>query len=261
MKEESTLHTAPPFCETIAPQLSGYALGERDPATLRLLQEHVRGCGVCQQALAADQHIAALLPLSAPDAQPAPDLRDRVIEAVDAAAQELAAPARRPRSGWRAGWRRPLLWRGLAVASLLALLSWNLLLQRDLRAQQTLQQQHAALVALLQDGTVERRALPAGERAPGARGTLLAARDEQAAALTVEGMPALPADRVYQLWLVRQGQRISGGTFTVDADGSAVLVLRPPLPISAYDAAGITVEPRGGSAGPTSPRVIGGPLS
>lgn len=261
MSQKTTMPTPEDraICETIAPQLSAYVLGERDGATLQVIEEHVRGCTTCRQALAADRAVAALLPLSVPDAQPLPDLRARVIDAVDAAAQGRERPRRS--SGWR-GWMQPrLLWRGLALALLVALLGWNAVLQRDLnRLQSTHEQQQAALVALLRDPDLERRVLPAGDVAPGASGTLVMARDQQTAALTVEGMPALPADRVYQLWLVENDRRISGGTFTVDADGRAVLLLDPPLPISAYERAGVTVEPRGGSPGPTSPRVIGGPL-
>jgi anti-sigma-K factor RskA len=78
--------------------------------------------------------------------------------------------------------------------------------------------------------------------------------------LLVAGMPQLPPGRVYQLWLVAKGQRQNGGTFTVDAAGSGLLLVRSALPLTAYDAAGVTVEPAGGSPGPTSPRVIGGPL-
>jgi anti-sigma-K factor RskA len=76
----------------------------------------------------------------------------------------------------------------------------------------------------------------------------------------VNNMPALPADRVYQLWLVADGQRISGGTFRVDADGRGALLVQPPQPWSAYQRLGVTTEPTGGSPGPTSPRVIGGTL-
>jgi anti-sigma-K factor RskA len=262
MSQESTTSAAPqPICETIGPQLSAYVLGDYDPATRRLIEGHVRECRTCQRALAADTTIAALLPLSAPDAQPTPDLRDRVIEAVAAAAEGREQPgrtARRPGGLWS---RSALVWRALGAALLVALLGWNVALQRDLSQLRATAQQQQALVALLQDPSVARRTLPTdGGSAPDARGALLVASDQQTAALTVEGMPALPPDRVYQLWLVDNGQRISGGTFTVDAAGRGALLIRPPQPLSSYDRAGITVEPRGGSPGPTSPRVIGGPL-
>jgi hypothetical protein len=48
--------------------------------------------------------------------------------------------------------------------------------------------------------------------------------------------------------------------FTVDASGRGVWVVRSPRPWKEYQAVGATVEPAGGSPGPTSPRVIGGRL-
>lgn len=70
----------------------------------------------------------------------------------------------------------------------------------------------------------------------------------------------LPADKVYQLWLIRDGQRTSGGTFTVDANGRGQVPIHPPLPIREYQSMGVTVEPTGGSPGPTGARVLRGSL-
>ena len=75
--------------------------------------------------------------------------------------------------------------------------------------------------------------------------------------MVVEGLPVLDEDHEYQLWLIRNGQRASGGVFSVDADGYGAMVVSSPEALSNYSAFGITVEPEGGSPGPTGDRVLG----
>jgi anti-sigma-K factor RskA len=93
-----------------------------------------------------------------------------------------------------------------------------------------------------------------------AQGVVYAPTGSQIGLLCVYDMPALPEDQTYQVWLIKDGQRESGGLFRVSQDGFGVLMLRPTRPLREYSAVGITVEPAGGSPGPTSPRVLGGSL-
>jgi anti-sigma-K factor RskA len=252
-----------PSCDEVEPLLAAFALGDHDAEARALIEAHLDACATCRHTLAAYQMVAHLLPLGAPDAAPSPELRARVTAAVAAAARrEDAAPPRgAPPQSW---WRRARRWLpragwALATVALAALLVWNLALQRDLADARTAQQRDAvALAALLHDPQVQQLLLRGDAIAPAARGTLVLALSRNEASLAVSGLPALPAGHVYQLWLVRQGQRISGGTFTVDAEGCGNLVVQTPAPLSSYDTVGVTVEPAGGSPGPTTPRVIGG---
>ncbi|MEZ4657474.1 MAG: anti-sigma factor [Caldilineaceae bacterium] len=68
--------------------------------------------------------------------------------------------------------------------------------------------------------------------------------------------PVLSPDMTYQLWLIRDGQRTSGGLFTVNPWGNGTLVMQLDEPLDQYDAIGITPEPAGGSSGPTAPPVV-----
>ena len=68
--------------------------------------------------------------------------------------------------------------------------------------------------------------------------------------------PVLSPDMTYQLWLIRDGQRTSGGLFTVNSWGNGSLVMQLNEPLDNYDAIGITPEPAGGSNGPTAPPVV-----
>jgi anti-sigma-K factor RskA len=115
----------------------------------------------------------------------------------------------------------------------------------------------SALAGLANATAIELRA---EALAPGAQGVVYKSTDGQTAVLCVYGMPALPAGKAYQLWLTNNGGRESGGLFTVSDYGFGLLIVRPGRALREYSGLGVTVEPAGGSAGPTSPRVIGGSL-
>ena len=90
-----------------------------------------------------------------------------------------------------------------------------------------------------------------------AYGTLFVAPDATEALLVVDDLPASEPDTVYQVWLVRDGERTSGGTFTVNGGHDAAMIVSAPQPIAAFQALGITIEPApDGSPGPTGPRVV-----
>ena len=75
-------------------------------------------------------------------------------------------------------------------------------------------------------------------------------------------MPPIPADGVYQLWLTEpNGKKISGGMFTPASEGTAYLLIRTPQQLATYSLVGVTVEPRGGSPGPTTKPVLQAPLN
>ena len=61
--------------------------------------------------------------------------------------------------------------------------------------------------------------------------------------------------------LLIQGQeRTSGGLFQVNSQGQGTIFIQAPVPMGQIDALGITVEPVGGSDGPTTPPVVRGLL-
>lgn len=63
--------------------------------------------------------------------------------------------------------------------------------------------------------------------------------------LVTDGMPALPTDRTYELWFVRDDTPIAAGIFSTDATGKATAVLQGQF--HSGDVIAVTVEPAGGS--------------
>jgi anti-sigma-K factor RskA len=75
----------------------------------------------------------------------------------------------------------------------------------------------------------------------------------------VSGLPPLPPDRSYQLWLAQADHTwASAGVFRVNARGEAVVLASLSGALSAYYGCGITEEPARGSPAPTGPRVLTG---
>jgi len=85
-----------------------------------------------------------------------------------------------------------------------------------------------------------------------AKGTAVMSRSRDEVLLLADGLPALPRDRVYQLWLVDEhGPRSAG---TVRPAGEVLSLLASG--IAGAGEALLTVEPAGGSPGPTSSPVL-----
>ncbi|TLM85729.1 anti-sigma factor [Pseudarthrobacter sp. NamE2] len=92
----------------------------------------------------------------------------------------------------------------------------------------------------------------------GGTATLLISPSEDAAVVKMNGVPAPPEGKVYQMWLIpKDGSApVSQGLMDEDALSKPAVVRG----ISSAAALGITVEPVGGSQSPTMPAVAAAPL-
>jgi anti-sigma-K factor RskA len=235
--------------------IPGYVLGCLDPDELAQVEAHLPGCRVCQEELDSYQAVADELPLAVPMTMPPADLKRRLMDSVagpQSGPAKAAGPAEPELSWWQRIERalqgllaRPL-WQPLALLLILALALGNLLLLR-----QVIELSRAEPGTILLSGT---------EAAPQATGVIVLNQDASRGTLVAEGLPPLDPAQQYQLWLIDDGQRLSGGVFSVDDDGFGTLQLSGPQSLADYAAFGITVEPAGGSPGPTGTRVLGSGL-
>lgn len=232
--------------------LPAYSLGCLDEQEAIEVAEHLAVCPACRDELAACQAIAAQLALAAPDAAPPPALKQQLLDRLQA---PRAAPAAASHPSWRqriAGLFRSAspVWGIASLALVAVLVVSNLLWWQQGR-------QHEPLVT---SGGMQVIAMTSTKAAPGAVGTLVISEDGEYGTLVVDGLPALDPVHQYQLWLIRDGQRTSGGVFSVNEEGYGALPISSPEPLGSYPAFGITVEPAGGSPGPTGDKVLGGNL-
>ncbi len=72
--------------------------------------------------------------------------------------------------------------------------------------------------------------------------------------VTTTGLPPLPSGKVYELWLMAPGSNRPAGLLPAPSGGRTAPVLAVGL--AAGDRAGVTVEPAGGSAQPTTTPIL-----
>lgn len=165
--------------------------------------------------------------------QPAPAAQPEQADEVD----ELAARRSRSARGFSRGWR---LLVAAATVAVLAIAGFTVWRQVEKDPQQALADQ----VLAAPDATRYGKRLPDGATATIVRSTSL-----QKAVLITSGMPQPPSGKVFQLWLEdATGHMTSAGL--MPSGGDKVVVLAGDATHS--KAAGVTVEPPGGSDQPTS---------
>src|SRR5205807_432143 len=88
------------------------------------------------------------------------------------------------------------------------------------------------------------------EMAPTAAGMLYYIPGHEEGVMVVDGLPRLPGDQCYQVWLISGERWMNGGTYYLGGDGKGIWVLQSPTPLSTLDTIRVTMEPHGGSPEP-----------
>jgi anti-sigma factor RsiW len=242
--------------------IPAYALGCLDPDEVNQVEKHLAQCAVCREERTSYQSVVNRLALSPSQVNPPRHLKESIIKAAKLTQSGLPIhqPAHMPdaacvqkRGAWRS-WVRTLLpvWGIASLVLVLALGITNLLLWQQV---QKVSQPGKIIFSDFQiipmNGT---------SAAPNATGIFVISQDGLAGSLNVDGLQPLDSSHQYQLWLIEQGRRTSGGVFSVNRQGYGSLKVNSSRPLIGYNAFGITIEPIGGSAGPTGDKVLGGSL-
>jgi len=229
--------------------IPAYALDCLDPQEKQSVARHLATCNDCQNELRAYLDLAGQLAIAVPERTPPARLKSSILNKVQAPAAVQPVPARQ--SHWRA-WLQPFsrpAWGAISLALILVLVISNLLLWQQVNKQPPAQSNAFFSVAM------------AGTAAdPSANGVIVMSKEGDFGTLVVNKLPALPPDKEYQLWLNRDNYKVSGGLFTVKQDGYAAMVVHSNESLLNFKTFGITVEPMGGSPGPTGQKVLGGKL-
>jgi anti-sigma-K factor RskA len=89
----------------------------------------------------------------------------------------------------------------------------------------------------------------------GGTATLVWSNELASSAMIVDGLPALPSDKVYELWYIdTESVARPAGTFRVGENGATWRVLEGEM--HSGDTVGVTVEPDGGSETPTTAPIV-----
>jgi len=225
--------------------LPAYVLDVLTDGELGQVVEHLAVCEVCQEEYARLQAVAEDLPLALAQTAPPARVKTNLMHAIHAhqpTAMTPAQPAFWPRLVNSLRQRLPAI--GLALIAVLAVV--NVLLWRQL----SLANQQAATRMRVVD-------IANTQYSPGATGTLIMDANGKYGTLVVDNLASLNAGYQYQVWLTRAGVRVSGGLFSVNPEGYASLEIKASSSLDQYDSIGVTIEPFGGSAGPTGDKVLG----
>jgi anti-sigma-K factor RskA len=231
--------------------LPAYALGSLEQEEKAQVETHLRQCSVCQRELQAYQSVVDQLPLTTPLVPPPPRLRQAILHrAAQSAAHRPAAPVSPAQPSLLGRLRRSLAspipaWS--LVGALVVLIA--------LVALTFAQAQRLAVAPSPNFRVIQ---LAGTSSAPQASAWVVVSDDGRAGTLITEWLPPLPADKEYQLWLVKDGKRTNGGVFWVDDKGYASMWVNTKEPLISFKQFGVTVEPKGGSPAPTGNKVLGG---
>jgi anti-sigma-K factor RskA len=244
-------------CEEFEELSGAYVLGAITPEEYRTAQAHLATCAKCSSLLQGLNAAASVLPLTAPQVEPSPALKERVMEAIRRESQPIPLrPLTRQIPRRRAGWATRLL----AVAALLFVLltggmtAWNIALQHQITTLQAssaqlnhrvseLQQTNATLseqVSILHRQIVEVYNIAGTQTAKSASGSLLYLPQQNITVLVLHGLPKLQGKQIYQGWLLHNKAPVSIGVLSMQ-NGIASLTF--PNDISGYDTAAVSLEP------------------
>lgn len=235
-----------------------YAVDALSGTELAEFERHLARCEDCAQEVRELRETAARL--GADTAVPPPEaLKQEVMEEI-ARTRQLPPLSAEPSSGrilrfpqvgsWATRLAVAAAAAGIALAAAFGGVAWQS--QQDLAEANRLAQQagsHNAEVArLLQSPDARLVHGSAGE----ARAVSVVSRQLGSAAFLTSDMPAAPADRTYQLWFIGDEGPSSAGVLPPAPTGEPLMTA---MPADARQLA-VTVEPRGGSAQPTTDPIM-----
>jgi anti-sigma-K factor RskA len=233
-----------------------YALDAVDDAERDRFEHHLHRCESCRHEVSGLRETAARLAMAVAR-QPPAGLRERVLTAAAQTRQlppvtdERPLPQPHARRMSRPARRRPRLAVALAAAGMAVVIALGITLAVTRRQLDNARAQQQAVAAVLNspDARILTRRTSLGGSA-----TVVVSRSEQKVIFTAAGLPPPPGTRVYQLWLIGPLRTRSAGLLPLPSRGRVAPLLASGL--ARGDSVGVTVEPAGGSAQPTTTPIV-----
>jgi anti-sigma-K factor RskA len=238
--------------------LSGaYALDALDGAAERdRFTRHLSRCPSCAGEVRGFREVGTALAFAVTTEAP-PALRGQVLAAAARTRQlppEVTGHARPQRTRPRVPWV-PWLSGAVAMASIAVAVFFGL---AQSHTQDELNQARAQDQALSVVLSAPRVQVLSQVSTKGGTAIVVLAAERHELAVVTTGLPALPAGKVYQLWLIGKPKIVSAGLLPQAKAGQTPAVLATGLVKG--EALGLTVEPAGGSAQPTTTPIVNLPL-
>jgi anti-sigma-K factor RskA len=206
---------------------AAYALDALEPDEVAAYEEHLAGCAICQDNLAAMSATMVQLAYAAPPVDPPPELRERILEAARAERQNVVPL--RPRGGWTGARTAVAAAAAIAACLVVGLGIWNVSLSNQLEEARDVRSVaiQGANGLVVVDGA--------------GRGTLVLA-----------GLDKAPAGKTYEAWVIKDDVASPAGTF----DGGDTVMVKLEHPVRSGSVVAVTVEADGGAEQPTTQPLI-----
>ncbi|HET9081457.1 MAG TPA: anti-sigma factor [Trebonia sp.] len=234
----------------------GYALDALPEAERAEFERHLTRCPACAEEVRGLRETAARLAMATAVAPP-PGMRERVL-AVAPRTRQLPPAGRGPlaRAGERTGLRRISLSRAGLTAGIVTLAAAvALLVVMQVSTSRQLHQAQASNSAIAAVVAAPDARIQSAPAATGGTVTAVMSLRQHEAVITTADLQTLPGTRVYQLWVMNSsGAARSVGLLTITRPGSTAPVLATG--VLPGDRLGITVEPSGGTAQPTTTPLV-----
>ncbi len=261
---------------TIVAQLPDFVLGKLDETSLRRVSRHLDVCATCRNELVNAIDVFGALAVAPP---PPSWVRGAILRRAAAERATATHQTVEPRSAsiepsvrgeagrWLASARNGRLrmssgqpvrrWAFVAASAAILLVSGFLGWDYQLRNDAVVIQDDP--VSALVDDSATAYPLDDSDLPVSATGVVFAEPQGREVYLVANGLPVLPHDQRYQVWLfTTDDQQQSAGLLAVEADGDVRAFLQTPAPFANYVGVALTAEPATGSAIPTSDLVLGG---
>ncbi|MFE5484042.1 anti-sigma factor domain-containing protein [Streptomyces sp. NPDC056527] len=238
---------------------AAYVLHALPPAEEAAFENHLADCPDCRRDVAEFERTAARL-ASAETAPVPEELRARVMERIASTRQDAHHRTTAPRTAApgtavpraRRAVRFALAASVAAAVALGGVAVWQHSEADEARARaaKVLQEARTADRAFTDVLTAPDATVHSGRLTDGADVAVVVSRDQAQAAFTARGLAALPSDKVYELWYAAEAGDLRPAGLLDNVGDRAARVLEGPVGNAV--AVGITVEPAGGSAQPTT---------
>ena len=228
--------------------LAAYALDALPEAEARRVEEHLRSCPEHRAAAAELRQTGSLLSLTADELEPSPELRRRIIAAVDASPAQTPVPQAEAHAG-----------RMIARPKVRRLPSWLSKPTRLAVAATVVISLGVSALIGYQLGLVAAQPVAYtfhgdASAAPGAEARLVYFKDRKQIVLSASGLPKLGSGQVYEMWLIRNGVPVDKG---IGTSTSGDLGAQLSADLTQFQQFAITIEPGEQQLPSTKPILIG----
>jgi anti-sigma-K factor RskA len=239
-----------------------YALDALDDAERDSFERHLRRCQACQNEVRGFAATAAALGRAAA-AEPPAGLKEQVLAATTVTRQlppvtdiprwrRAVAGRRMARAGTtRTFGMIPKIATGVAAASMAAVVALTVI---TVAANDSLNAERAHSRAIAAVLAAPDARIVSGPTSEGGTATVVASHREGQIVFTSSGLRVLPSSQVYELWFLGPGTARAAGLVPAAVEGSTAPVLASGLETG--DSVGVTVEPAGGTATPTTKPIV-----